>query len=300
MARIVECIPNFSEGRDPQIIEAIIDTIRSTPGVTLLDHSMNGDHNRSVVTFIGSPEGAQAAAFAACKKASEIIDMEKHHGEHPRLGATDVIPFVPISGVTMAECVELARGLGQKIAQELQIPVYLYEEAAIRPERRDLAYIRKGQYEGIKAEIGVKPERDPDFGAPVMHPSAGAVVVGARMPLVAFNINLGTSNLDIAKRISKLVRARDGGFMHVKAMGVNLEERGIVQVSMNMVNYQRTSLYRVFETVKMEADRYGVPVIGSEIIGLLPMDALIDAAEYYLRIENFDRNQVLEKRLAGE
>lgn len=300
MARIVECIPNFSEGRDPKIVEAIVDTIRSTAGVTLLDYSMNGDHNRSVVTFIGSPEAARDAAFAACRKASELIDMEKHHGEHPRLGATDVIPFVPISGVTMAECVELAGGLGRRIAQELKIPVYLYEEAATRPERRDLAYIRKGQYEGIKAEIGVKPEREPDFGDPVMHPTAGAVVVGARMPLVAFNINLGTSNLEIAKRIAKLVRARDGGFMHVKAMGVNLEERGIVQVSMNMVNYQRTSLYRVFETVKMEAERYGVPVVGSEVIGLLPMDALIDAAEYYLRIENFDRNQILETRLTGE
>ncbi|HBE05249.1 MAG TPA: glutamate formimidoyltransferase [Firmicutes bacterium] len=300
MARIVECIPNFSEGRDAQKVQQILDVISAVPGVKLLDHSMNADHNRSVVTFIGEPEKVLEAAFAACSKAAKLINMEQHHGEHPRIGATDVIPFVPISEVTMADCVEMAKKLGERIGTELQIPVYLYEEAATRPERRDLAYIRKGQYEALKAELGEKPEREPDFGPAHMHHSAGATVVGARMPLVAFNINLGTSDISIAKRIAKLIRARDGGYMFVKAMGVNLDERHIAQVSINMINFRKTSLYRVFETVKMEAERYGVPVVGSEIIGLVPMDALIDVAEYYLRIENFDRAQILESRLTVE
>ena len=300
MAKIVECIPNFSEGRRPEVVEAIVSAIRNTLGVKLLDYSMNADHNRSVVTFIGDPQGVAEAAFAGCRKAQELIDMEKQQGEHPRIGATDVIPFVPISGVTMADCVELAKDLGGRIAGELEIPVYLYEEAATRPERRDLAYIRKGQYETLKVEIGVKPERTPDYGPAAMHSSAGATVVGARMPLIAYNINLGTADLEIAKRIAKLIRARDGGFMFVKAMGVKLEERGIVQVSINMINYQRTSLYRVFETVKMEAARYGVPVLGSEIIGMTPLDALVDAAEYYLQLESFDRSQILESRLNAE
>ena len=300
MARIVECIPNFSEGRDAQKVQQILDVISAVPGVKLLDHSMNADHNRSVVTFIGEPEKVLEAAFAACSKAAKLINMEQHHGEHPRIGATDVIPFVPISEVTMADCVEMAKKLGERIGTELQIPVYLYEEAATRPERRDLAYIRKGQYEALKAELGEKPEREPDFGPAHMHPSAGATVVGARMPLVAFNINLGTSDISIAKRIAKLIRARDGGYMFVKAMGVNLDERHIAQVSINMINFRKTSLYRVFETVKMEAERYGVPVVGSEIIGLVPMDALIDVAEYYLRIEKFDRAQILESRLTVE
>lgn len=300
MVQIVECIPNFSEGRRAEVVEAIVAAIRNTPGVKLLDYSMNADHNRSVVTFIGEPDAVLAAAFAGCRTARDLIDMETQQGEHPRIGATDVIPFVPISGVTMAECIGLAQELGRRIAAELEVPVYLYEEAAARPERRDLAHIRKGQYEGLKQEIGVIPERAPDFGPAVLHPRAGATVVGARMPLIAYNINLGTADLDIAKRIAKLIRARDGGFMHVKAMGVRLEERGIVQVSINMVNYQRTSLYRVFETVKIEAERYGVPVLGSEIIGMTPLDALVDAAEYYLRLEKFDRAQILENRLAAE
>jgi glutamate formiminotransferase len=300
MPRIVECIPNFSEGRDAEKVKQILEAISSVPGIKLLDHSMNADHNRSVVTFIGEPERVLEAAFAGCRKAAELINMEQHHGEHPRIGATDVIPFVPIREVTMADCIEMAKKLGERIATELEIPVYLYEEAATRPERKDLAYIRKGQYEALKAEMGVQPERDPDFGPARMHPTAGATVVGARMPLVAFNINLGTSDINIAKRIAKLIRARDGGYMYVKAMGVNLDERHIAQVSINMINFRKTSLYRVFETVKMEAERYGVPVVGSEIIGLVPMDALIDAAEYYLRIENFDRAQILESRLTVE
>lgn len=300
MARIVECIPNFSEGRDAAKVKQILEAISAVSGIKLLDHSMNADHNRSVVTFIGEPEKVLEAAFAACSKAAELINMEQHHGEHPRIGATDVIPFVPISEVTMADCVDMAKKLGERIGTELQIPVYLYEEAATRPERRDLAYIRKGQYEVLKAELGAAPEREPDFGPAQMHPSAGATVVGARMPLVAFNINLGTSDISIAKRIAKLIRARDGGYMYVKAMGVNLDERHIAQVSINMINFRKTSLYRVFETVKMEAERYGVPVVGSEIIGLVPMDALIDVAEYYLRIENFDRAQILESRLTVE
>jgi len=254
------------------------------------------DHNRSVITFIGEPEEVKKAAFSLVAKAVELIDMNQHKGEHPRIGAADVVPFIPISNMDMKECVKLAEELGQEIAEKLGVPVYLYEEAARVPERKNLENIRRGQYEGLKEEIS-KPERHPDFGEARMHPTAGATVVGARPPLVAFNVNLSTSDVKIAKKIAKAVRFSGGGYRYVKAMGFEIKERGIVQVSMNLVNYKGTPIYRVFETIKREAQRYGVSIIGSEVIGLIPQEALIDCAEYYLQIENFSRDQILENKL---
>jgi len=296
MAKIVECIPNFSEGRNPEVIEAIVAEIRKTEGCELLDVEADASHNRVVVTFTGTPEAAVEAAFLACKKAAELIDLTKHQGEHPRMGATDVIPFVPVSGMTMKECVKLANQLGERIANELNIPVFLYENAATRPERKNLADVRRGQFEGIREEIHL-PERKPDFGPQVIHPTAGCTAVGARKPLVAFNVNLGTDDLEIANAIAKKIRGSSGGFMHVKALGVALEDRKIVQVSMNLVDYKKTSVYHAFEFVKREAERYGVRVVGSEIIGLLPMEALMEAAVWYLQVENYKPEQILEKRV---
>ncbi|MEM3555537.1 MAG: glutamate formimidoyltransferase [Candidatus Micrarchaeia archaeon] len=297
MERIVECIPNFSEGRRKEVIDEIVGEVKKVKGVKLLDVESDVDHNRSVVTFIGEPKAVLEAAFLAAKKASELIDMNKHKGEHPRIGATDVIPFVPISNVTMEECVELAKKLGKRIADELKIPVYLYEAAATKPERVNLADIRKGEYEGLKKEIETNPERKPDYGAAKLHPTAGATVVGAREPLIAFNVNLGTSNIEIAKKIAKAVRFSSGGFKNVKAKGFDIKNRGIVQVSMNLTNYKETPIFRVFEMVKREAERYGVPVIGSEIVGLVPLDALVDVSDFYLQLENFKKTQILETRL---
>lgn len=296
MAKIVECVPNFSEGRDPVIIEAILNEVRSVEGVTLLDSKPDPNHNRVVVTFVGEPQQAKLAAFKACAKATELIDMEKHHGEHPRIGATDVIPFIPVSDVTMEECVQLANELGQEIAEKLDVPVYLYEAAAKMPSRVKLPDIRKGQYEGLKTEIS-NPERHPDFGPAKMHPTAGATVVGARQFLVAFNINLNTSDVKIAKKIANCIREARGGYKYCRAMGIMLEDRNIAQVTINMVDYTGTPLFRVFETVKAEAARYGVSIVGSEIIGLVPMQALLDVADYYLRLEDFDRKQVFEENI---
>lgn len=297
MNPIVECIPNFSEGRRQEVIEAIADTIRAVEGVRLLDYSSDHSHNRSVFTFIGNPEAVKTAAFASCSKAAELIDMTKHHGEHPRMGATDVIPFVPIKDINAEDCIKLSRELGEKIARELSIPVFLYEDSATQPERRNLANIRKGQFEGMTQKIK-DPEWVPDFGKPEIHPTAGVVAVGTRMPLIAYNINLDTSDIKIADKIAKLIRERGGGLRNVRAIGVMLEDRNLTQVSINMVNYEKTALYRAFEMVKMEAKRYGVNIVGSEIVGLTPMQALIDTAEYYLQLENFDSNkQVLENYL---
>jgi glutamate formiminotransferase len=294
---IVECIPNFSEGRRQEIVEAIADTIRAVEGVRLLDYSSDRSHNRSVFTFIGSPEAVKAAAFASCSRATELIDMTKHKGEHPRMGATDVIPFVPIKDIGVEECIELSRELAEKIASKLSIPVYLYEDSATRPERKNLANIRKGQFEGMMEKIK-DPEWAPDFGKPEIHPTAGVVAVGTRMPLIAYNINLDTSDIKIADKIARLIRERGGGLQNVRAIGVMLEDRNLAQVSINMVNYEKTALYRAFEMVKMEAKRYGVNIVGSEIVGLTPMKALIDVAEYYLQLENFDSNkQILENYL---
>lgn len=297
--KIVECVPNFSEGRRPEVIEAIVDEVRSVAGVTLLDYAPDADHNRTVVTFVGNPDGVLEAAFKLTAKAAELIDMEQHQGGHPRMGATDVIPFIPISGMKMKECVAMAKTLGKRLAEELAIPVYLYERAATSPGRRNLSVVRKGEYEGFKEKIQ-DPEWAPDFGEAKLHPSAGATVVGARPALVAFNVNLDTSDITIANYIAKQVRESSGGLVNVKAMGVTLAERNIVQVSMNMTNYKKTALYRSFEMIKMEARRYGVNVVGSEIIGLVPMQALINCAKYYLQIEDFSMDQVLEHRLQQE
>jgi len=296
MAKIVECVPNFSEGRNKEIIEAIVDEVRQVKGVKLLDYSSDSDHNRTVVTFAGSSDAVKTAAFNLTKKASELIDMTVHHGGHPRMGATDVIPFIPVSGATVDECIEISKEVGKRIGEELNIPVYLYEDSATRPERKNLSDIRKGQYEGFFEKIKSE-EWKPDFGPCKMNVKSGATATGARFPLVAFNVNLGTSDIEIAGSIAKTVRFIGGGLRFVKAMGVKLEERNIVQVSMNLVNYEKTAVYRAFEMVKMEAKRYGVPVLGSEIIGLVPMKTLIDCAGYYLQIENFSMDQVLEKRI---
>ncbi len=297
LTRIVECVPNFSEGKREEVIENILKPFKETEGVYLLDYEADPNHNRLVVTVIGVPEQVKDAVLEATKIATELIDMEKHKGEHPRIGATDVIPFIPIRGVTMEEAVALAHDLGKRIAEELKIPVYYYEEAALRPERKNLEVIRKGQYEGLKKEIE-KPERRPDVGPPKMHPTAGATVVGARGPLIAFNVNLNTDNVEIAKKIARFVRHSSGGLRYVKAIGVDLSDRGMAQVSMNLTNYEKTAIYRVFELIKIEAERWGVSVVESEIVGLVPAMSLFDSLSYYLKLKDFSpEKQVLELRL---
>lgn len=296
MARLVQCVPNFSEGRNREIILEILEVIKNIEEVKLLDYSMDKDHNRTVITFIGEPEKVVEAAYQATKKASELIDMRHHKGEHPRMGATDVIPLIPISEVSMEECIHYSRELGRRIGEELNISVYLYEKSATASHRENLAVIRKGEYEGMAMKLR-EEDWKPDFGPLELNLKSGVVAVGARMPLVAFNINLGTDDINIAKKIAKIIRASGGGYTYCKALGIEIKERNIVQVSMNMVDYTKTSLFRVFDTVKREAERYGVNVIGSEIIGLVPANALIDTAEYYLRLENFEPSQILENRM---
>jgi glutamate formiminotransferase / 5-formyltetrahydrofolate cyclo-ligase len=295
MARIVECVPNISEGKDLNVITAITDEVKKFK-VRLLDVESDRDHNRSVITYVGEPEEVEKATFALAAKAVELIDMEKHKGEHPRIGALDVVPFVPISGVTMQECVAMAERVGKKIWDELKVPVYLYEEAAKRPECQNLAEIRKGEYEGLKDAISL-PNRRPDFGEGKLHPTAGATVVGAREPLVAFNVNLGTQDINIAKKIAQAVRFSSGGFRFVKAMGFDIKEKGYVQVSMNLTKYKGTPVFRVYEAIKAEADRYGVPIIGSEVIGLIPLEAMVQCADFYLKLDNFKYDQILEVKL---
>jgi glutamate formiminotransferase len=295
--KIIECVPNFSEGRRLDVVEKIIDAVRGVDGVKVLDFSSDASHNRTVLTFVGDPEAVKEAAFRAADQAAQLIDMEKHQGEHPRIGATDVIPLIPISGVSMDECVELAQELGRDIGEKLGIPVYLYEEAATRPDRKNLAHVRRGEYEGLKEAIKT-PERQPDFGPAQMHSRAGAVAVGARPPLVAYNINLDTKKVEIAKAIARTIRGSSGGYPSIKALGVLIEETGKAQVTINVCNFKDVSLARVFETVKIEAERYGVNITGSEIVGLVPMEALLDAAAFYLRLEGFQVEQVLEKRLS--
>lgn len=294
--QIVQCVPNVSEGRRPDVVEAIVDQVRQTEGVTLLDYSSDYDHNRSVITYVGDLESVQEASFRLTREAVRLINMEEHQGAHPRIGAVDVIPFIPIEGITMKECVEGATTLAQRITRELDVPTYLYGEAAREPARKNLSNIRKGNYEGLKESIH-EEMRKPDFGEAKMHETAGATVVGARMPLVAFNVNLGTNKKEIADEIARSVRERNGGFKNVKGMGVVLEERGQVQVSMNLENYSATPIFRVLETIRREAARYGVPVVGTELIGLVPQQALLDVANWYLQLEGFDSNQVLENRL---
>ncbi|HGH8548236.1 TPA: glutamate formimidoyltransferase [Streptococcus pyogenes] len=299
MAKIVECIPNFSEGQNQAVIDGLVATAKSIPGVTLLDYSSDASHNRSVFTLVGDDQSIQEAAFQLVKYASENIDMTKHHGEHPRMGATDVCPSVPIKDITTQECVEISKQVAKRINRELDIPIFLYEDSATRPERQNLAKIRKGQFEGMPEKL-LEEDWAPDYGDRKIHPTAGVTAVGARMPLVAFNVNLDTDNIDIAHKIAKIIRGSGGGYKYCKAIGVMLEDRHIAQVSMNMVNFEKCSLYRTFETIKFEARRYGVNVIGSEVIGLAPAKALIDVAEYYLQVEDFDYpKQVLENHLLG-
>ncbi len=293
---IVECIANFSDARRPQVIEAIMQAITSVAGVTLLDRHSDLDHNRTVLTFVGSPEGIEEAAFRAIAKAAELINLDEHTGEHPRIGASDVVPFVPIKGISMAECVLIARRLGKRVGDELGIPVYLYEQAATRPERVNLENIRRGQYEALKEEMGVNPDRQPDFGPARVGP-AGATVIGARQPLVAFNVYLATDDVGIAKKIAKAVRHSSGGLRYVKALGLLVEGRA--QVSMNLTNYRSTPVARVVETIRREAARYGVAVHHSELVGLIPQEALIDAARWYTQLDQFEPEQVLEYRLAA-
>lgn len=297
MAQLVECVPNFSEGRRPEVIDEIIQEITSVDGITLLDREMDASHNRAVVTFVGPPMGVKEAAFRAYKKAAELIDMRGHSGEHPRMGATDVCPFIPIAEITVAECVQLAKELAGEVGEKLQIPVYLYEEAATSPDRRDLAKIRTGEYEGMRDEIGVKPERKPDFGPEKMNLKAGATVIGVRLPLVAFNAYLNTDNIKVAKAIAKAIRNRSGGYAYCKALGFEIEDRRCVQVSMNLVNFKKTPMHRVLESIKSEAGRFGVAVTSTEIVGLVPNEALVTAAEFYLRLENFSNDQILEEKL---
>jgi len=293
---LIECVPNVSEGRRAEIIEAMAVAIRGVTGVRLLDHSSDASHNRSVFTLVGHAEGVRHAVLALAERAVADIDLRTHRGEHPRLGAVDVVPFVPIEGVTMMECVELARQVGAEIARRFNIPVFLYEEAAVNPGRKNLEDIRRGEFEGLAAKMRA-PEWAPDFGPATPHPSAGATVVGARMPLIAYNINLATDRLDVAKKIAATIRQSSGGFRYVKAAGFRLENRGIVQVSMNLTNFEKTPIFRVFETVKREAARYGVAILESEIVGLVPSAALTGAAEFYLQLEGFNADQVLENKL---
>lgn len=292
--KLVECIPNFSEGRRIRVVDAIVNAIQSVSGAVVLDRTSDHDHNRSVVTFVAPPDAAVEAAFAAIRKAAELIDLDKHQGEHPRLGATDVVPFVPLSGVTMDECVELARRLGQRVGDELGIPVYLYEAAATRPERANLENVRRGEYEGLKDSIATDPNRAPDFG-PTSIGKAGATVIGARAPLIAFNAYLTTDDVSIAKKIANAVRHSSGGLRYVKALGLLVDGRA--QVSMNLTDYTRTPVARVVEMVRREAQRYGVIVHHTELVGLIPQAALVDAAQWYLQLDQFTPDQVLETRL---
>jgi len=293
---LIECIPNVSEGRRPEIVEAMAAAIRAVPGVRLLDHSSDPSHNRSVFTLAGDAGAVEQAVMALFERAVADIDLRRHSGEHPRLGAVDVVPFVPIEGATMADCVALAKKVGAEVAERFQIPVYLYEEASTIPTRKNLEDIRRGEFEGLAAKMATAGWT-PDFGAAAPHPSAGATVIGARMPLIAYNINLATDRLDVAKKIAAGIRHSSGGYRFVKAMGIKLESRGIVQVSMNLTNFEKTPIFRVFETVKREADRYGVAILESEFVGLVPSAALMAAAEFYLQIDGFKADQVLENKL---
>ena len=296
MNKIMECVPNFSEGRDLQKIDKIVAHFRGKQGVKLLDYSNDEDHNRLVVTVVGEPEPLRDAVLEAIGVAVELIDLNHHQGQHPRMGAVDVVPFIPIRNVTMEEAVALSKEVGKEVAKRYNLPVFLYEKSASAPHRENLAAVRKGEFEGMAEKIK-QPEWHPDFGLAERHPTAGTVAIGARMPLVAYNINLNTPSLEIAHDIAKKIRFIGGGLRYCKAMGVELKDRGITQVSINMTDYTRTSLYRAFELVRVEARRYGVSIVGSEIIGLVPMEALIDTASYYLGLENFSMEQVLEARM---
>src|ERR1700730_7180725 len=297
MKRLMECVPNFSEGRDREKVDPIVAAMARVSGVYVLDREMDADHNRSVVTLAGEPEAVAEAALRGVGKAAALIDLTKHTGAHPRMGATDVVPFIPIEGVTIEDCAALAKKTGREIWARYQIPVYFYEAAAQRPERTNLEAIRKGQFEGLREEVQRNPDRAPDIGEPRLHPTAGATVVGARKFLIAYNINLNTPDLEIAKRIGKNIRFSNGGLRYVKAMGVDLRARNLAQVSINLTDFEQTPIHRVFEMVKREAERYGVTIVGSEIVGLIPKRAIELTADFYLQFENFSPAQVFENKL---
>lgn len=299
MPRLIECVPNFSEGRDAAKINALVAAMQSVEGVYVLDRESDADHNRCVITLAGEPEPVAEAALRGVGKALELIDLTKHSGAHPRLGATDVVPFIPVDGVSIEDCVALAKKVGAEIWNRYKVPVYFYEAAAARPERVNLENIRKGQFEGVREEILKRPERTPDVGEPRLHPTAGAVIVGARKFLIAYNINLNTPDVSVANKIAKTIRFSSGGLRYVKSMGVDLRARHVAQVSINMTDYEQTPLHRVFEMVRSEAARYGVSIIGSEVVGLIPKRAIEMTADFYLQFENFSPAQVFENRLAA-
>ncbi|MBV9927679.1 MAG: glutamate formimidoyltransferase [Acidobacteria bacterium] len=299
MERVVECVPNFSEGRDPRVVESLIAAVESVEGAVVLGTHIDPDHNRSVVTFVAPPETVVEAAVRVVGRAAELIDLSRHAGQHPRMGACDVLPFVPVRGVDVEECVALAREAGRRIWAELEIPVYFYESAATRPERRNLADVRRGGFELLREQIATAPERAPDVGEARIHPTAGACIVGVRPLLIAYNVTLKTGDLSVAKRVARAVRERDGGLLHLKALGFELESRGVVQVSMNLTSYERTNLHHAFEAVRREAERLGVEVLASELVGLVPRDALYAAAAHFLKLENYTPDVVLENRIAA-
>jgi len=294
--QLIECVPNFSEGRRDKVIEEIVTPFRQRKGCALLDYRADKDHNRLVVSLVGEPDAIQEALLDAAKVAISRIDLRHHKGSHPRIGAVDVIPFVPLQDITMEACVELAHNFGRRYHQETGIPVYFYEEAAMKPERRNLEVIRRGQYEALKKEV-MSQDRHPDIGKPQLHPSAGATVIGARRFLIAFNVNLGTEDVHVARKIAKAVRASSGGLGHVKCIGLSLKERGLAQVSVNVVDYEKNALYRILELIRMEAKKWGVQVKETEIYGMIPAAALLHSVSYYMQIAEFDPNQVIELRL---
>jgi glutamate formiminotransferase/formiminotetrahydrofolate cyclodeaminase len=297
MKPLVECVPNFSEGRRLEVVEAIVNAVRAVPGTAVLDYSSDADHNRSVLTFVGTPEAVEAAAFAAIKKAAELIDLTKHSGEHPRIGATDVVPVVPIRGIEMKECVAIAQRLGKRVGEELGIPVYLYEQAATRPDRENLANLRKGEYEGLLEAIKTDPDRAPDYGPFQLGP-AGATVIGARAPLIAYNVYLNTSDVEIANKIARAIRHSSGGLRYLKALGLLVNGRA--QVSMNLTDYSCTPIHRIQEMIRTEGARYGCMITQAELVGLIPEQALIDAVRWYLQLDLFKDEQILEHRLQQE
>lgn len=299
MDRLIECVPNFSEGRRAEVVARLVETIEAVEGALVLGTHVDTDHNRSVITFVAPPAAIVEAATRVVARAAELIDLREHAGEHPRMGACDVLPFIPLRGASLEECVLLAREAGRRIADELGIPVYFYESAALRPERMNLADVRRGGYELLREQIATVPERAPDAGPSRVHESAGACIVGARPLLIAYNVNLKTNDVALAKRIAGAVRARDGGLLHLKALGFALTSRGVAQVSMNLTSYEETNIHQAFEAVRREAERLGVEVLGSEIVGLVPQAALDRTAAHFLQLENYSPDLVLENRIAA-
>ncbi len=299
MTRLIECVPNFSEGRDPAKIEAIVSTMSAVPGVYILGREMDADHHRCVVTMAGEPDAVAEAAILGAGKAMQLIDLNEHSGAHPRVGATDVIPFIPIEGVTLEDCVALARRVGEELWKRYRIPVFFYEAAATRPDRVNLENVRRGQFEGLREQLKNNHDRQPDIGEPKLHPTAGVTVVGARKFLVAYNVNLNTADVGIANKIAKAIRFSSGGLRYVKSMGVELKARGLAQVSINLTDFEQTPMHRVYELVKREAERYGVTPVGSEIVGLVPKRAIEMAADFFLQLEDFSPSQVFENKLAA-